>query len=438
MRIELYIYTPDGEGGVDIEVKDYDTLTSPVFAPEVDITGNSMPVNELTVDVVTTDDLSAARQGAFYDDLNQLWFRGDVTFAGRIDENHFRVRLSSMIYYLEYIDMEEIVYQNANAGTVIASCFSGVQGYYTIDSAIAAMTVTGYCPAQTARERLTWVCFVLGAVVISAFREDVHIQPISAAEKLIPLEQTFWRPKVDFDDWVTGVSVTAFTFAQAQTDEELQSNTSYMFPLPWVATTQTYSFTNPDAPEYAPENIVALDELYLVDRVNALTLLTRISEYWFNRQSVEMDCVNNRQFMPGDKVTCYIDGENLVTGYVRSADFSFGMQARSRLHITLPVERESAALIVIYRCDGKKIQQERYVLPVGYEFSTDIPYLDITKDGKRTIYRPLNETLTVTVQSGGQTVYVDCAVALELEDGILTVISVDSVTDDGQGTVIIG
>lgn len=438
MYIELQLVYKQG-GQAVIETREYHTLEGLDFAPEMDVTGDSLPVNEVNVQIITDDDLSDAQWGILYDDMDQLWFKGDVTFAQRTDPKRYSVRLSDLTYYLDYVTLPAIMYQATSAQTAISACFADVSGDWSIDPAISALTVTGFCPEQTARERLTWLCFVLGAVVVTAFRSGLHIQPVSMQEKLIPLERTYMRPEMQYGDWVTGIRVTAYSFTEAQSvDEWKNDDSSYRFPMPWVARETVYSLSNPDAPSTAPENVVEINELYLINPTNAMTLLTQLSQYWFNRVDVRLSCVNNRDFLPGDRVMAYTDPENMVTGYIRSAAFAFGKQAKADLVITLPVERETGVLTVVYRYNSAVLQRTRYRLPVGYVFTLGNVYPDITKGGVRTIYRPLTAQTSVTIQSGSHTVYVDCDKALILADGVLTIISVDSVDDDGAGTVIIG
>lgn len=441
MYIELQLVYKQG-GQAVIETREYRTLDTLDYAPEVDVTGDSLPVNEVNAQIITEDDLSAAQWGALYDDMDQLWFKGDVTFAKRTDPKRFGVRLSSLTYYMDYVTMDAIMYQAASAQTALSACFAGVSGDWSIDPTIAAMTVTGYCPEQTARERLTWLCFALGAVVVTAFRTGLRVQPVSAEEKLIPLEHTYMLPKppeLQYGDWVTGIKVTAYTFTEAASAEEWKNDdSSYRFPMPWVARERVYSLTNPDAPSYAPENVKEINELYLINNDNAMTLLTALSQYWFNRVDVLLDCLNNREFFPGDRVMAYTDRENMVTGYVKSAQFAYGKQAKSSIVIGAPSERETGVLKMVYRYNNAVLLKESYRLPVGYTITLDNIYPDITRKKVRTVYRPLNDQTSVTVQTGTQTVYVDCDKALIFSKGVLTIISVDSVDDDGAGTVTIG
>ena len=121
-----------------------------------------------------------------------------------------------------------------------------------------------------------------------------------------------------------------------------------------------------------------------------------------------------------------------VGGAIRTA---LGVQARARLHLMAAENRPAAELVVTYVCNNAVLGQQRYTLPVGYSYSIDNPYLDITRDGHRYIYRPTTAQITGTMASGGRTVTVDYAVALDLYKGVLHVISVDGieeVTESGE------
>ena len=52
----LTYYWAEEEGGeIVIKEKNYDELKNPSFAPEVDLYALSIPVNQFSVDIVTTD-----------------------------------------------------------------------------------------------------------------------------------------------------------------------------------------------------------------------------------------------------------------------------------------------------------------------------------------------------------------------------------------------
>ncbi|MBO7670972.1 MAG: hypothetical protein J6S60_10330 [Oscillospiraceae bacterium] len=436
MILTVYTIVNSG-GGATIEIEDYTRLKNLDFAPEADITGNSIPINQFSVDILTTDDIEDASYCELKDERNKLWAAYAVKKAVRVDPSTVRLLAQSRLYMLDYVEMDEVVYQGATAATVIEACMSTISSYYTLHSSLEDIPITGYCPAQTARERLTWVCFVIGAYVQDYFADGIKIRPIDASGTLIPLERTFFMPNIKFGDWVTGLKLTAYTFTQAASEEEWRNaGNSYMFPIPWVAEEQVFTLTNPEAPASAQENVIEIDGVYLVNTANASAILSRLSQYWFNREEVTLDCVNNHSYKPGDKLIGYVDRENMVTGYATSTAFRFGKQARSTIKLIGCETKPGALLTVNYLCDNTRIGRATYTLPVGYAFEIENPYLDQSRNGHRYIYRPLTESATGTMAAGGNTVNVDYEIALDSKNGKLYVYSVDDVeTRNATGVI---
>lgn len=422
------------EGGdIDCQIKK-DTLN---LSPQTDLTGNSAPVNEYTCDVIVTQEtpfLTASCR--LYDDDNQLWAQWPVRKAQQITEDVVRVTASSWLYRLETVPMEPVVYENVNASEAVAECFEGNSGDYTLYYSLRNRKINGFAPAQSARERLTWLMFVLGAFAQDFYRENVYIKPVDSTETLVPFEQTFMRPVVDTDKWVTSLKITAYIFEEG-TEEEWQSDVnSYMFPTPWIATPQTFELANPSAPEDAPENIVEIDGLYLVNPNNVSDIATRLAGYWFNPVTASVDCINNRQYKPGDLVTAYTGLDYLITGYIQQMTFRFGKQARSTMKLIGCVKLPAARLTVRYTYDGDVISSKRYTLPIGITTTITNKFIDKTVGQRRRVYRPQEATTTVTVADGGTVVEVPCDLALDYRNQRLTVYSADAVTlQDNTGVI---
>lgn len=438
----LTYYWAEEEGGeIVIKSKDYDELKNPSFAPEVDLYALSIPVNQFSVDIVTTDSFSVHNAVELYDDMDGLWASFRIKSADQIQPGIVRLVADTWIADLEHATMDAEMYEAEPAGDLIDACieagFPNATGMYEIDSSFSSATVTGYCPEQTARERLTWVLFAIGGMVKQSFADKVQIVPIDDTATLIPYDKTFYRPSISNGEWVTAVKVTAFSFTEASSQAEWEADdSSYRFPLLWVCEEQDFSLTNSDVPDGVPENVVEIGELYLINSGNVNAILNRLAAYYFNRTEVQLDCINNRQFLPGDKVTASMDEQSLITGYITQASFQFGLQARSTLKLIGVEDITGAMLTINYVYSGGRIGQAKYFLPVGYSFSIENPYIDRTHEGRRFIYRPQTENATGTMVSGGNTVTVQYDVALYEYDGTLTVYYVDGVeTSSGVGVI---
>ena len=418
----------------------YATLENPNFAPQTDLTGTSMPVNEYTVDVITTDDIPVeVTTCELYDDRNQLWAAFPIRKVVRISEHCLRLTCTSWTYQLQYHEMAETVYTGETAATIVAAIFAPDANAYQMQSALQSVQIYGYAPAQTARDRLTWLLLVLGAHVKDTFTDRVWIKATDETETLVPLEHTYWRPSLDKVDWVTGIKVTAYTFSQAASQAEWEANdNSYMFPLPWIATEQVFEVSNPDAPEDAPANVKEITGVYFVTPSNASAIIANLAKYWFNPVTASADIINNRDYGVGDLIDIYTGESSMIKGYVKQLSFQFGHQAKSTVSLIGCEEITTDALTVNYICDNKRIGRAKYYLPVGMSFSIENKYLDQTRDGHRRVYRPTTATVTGTMVSGGVTVNVTYEMYLDLFEGVLHVIGVDEITEQSSGGITIG
>lgn len=424
---------PTSEGG------EYHKVSNLNFAPQTDLTGNSLPINQYTVDVMTTDDIPLeAITHTLYDDRDLLWADWPITKVQRIAPNCVRVTASSWLHKLDGRQMEAVMYADEPASDAIGACFGTGSRDYSVNAAIAAKTVTGFAPAQTARERLTWLCFVLGAFVVDTFRGDARITGIDSSTTLIPLERTYWRPTVDADKWVTGLKITSYSFREGTQEEWETDDNSYMFPTPWIATPQTVTLANSYAPEDAPPNVVEIDSIYLINPSNVSEIAARLAQYWFNPVTVQADVVNNRLYRPGDLVQVYTGLDTMVSGYIQQESFAFGKQSKSTIKLVGALDIPTAKLTINYRYDGKRIAKHEYMLPVGLTFTIDTVYLDQTKDGHRRIYRPTTDAVTGTMVAGGMAMDVTCDIALDLYEGVLHVLIVDEITEQSSGGENIG
>lgn len=443
MYIEMtYLHENPDTGEIDIESADYQ-ITNLSFSPQVDLTGNSLPVNEYTCDVILPAPIPGTLSSAtLYDDMDQRWCSFPITGANQITNKCLRLTCSSWLKRLDDRQLAEIVYVNESAANAIDACFGAAYANdYTIATAIASKTVSGYAPAQTGRERLTWLCFVLGAYVEDIYREDALITEVDDTATLIPIDKTYGgsqRPTVDNGEWVTGLKITTYTFRQGTQEEWEDDDNSYMFPTPWIATPQTIEMSNPNAPEDARANVVEMDSIYLINPNNVSDITARLAKYWFNQLTVQASVINNRSYKPGDLVQVYTAQDSIALGYIQQAAFSFGKQAMSKLSLIGAEAVEGARLTINYKYNGNLLSRIRYYLPVGVAFSISNPYLDRTENEHRTIYRPMTANAEGTMVDGGLTVNVNYEIALDLFEGILHIISVDEVTEQSSGGKTIG
>lgn len=464
---------------------EYESIANLSFSPETDVAGTKIPVNEFWVDIHTEDTISNGSTVFLKDDLDNIWAKYWIVYAEHITDGIVRICGQSKIALLDRRTLKAVMYNQMPLLSVLKTIFAGLpSGSYTIAEMYSDTVITGFCPKQTARERLLWVCFVIGAYVKTYFSEKIEILPVAGNVEMvtdqvieevvdetevsvdpsgevvetvvelpvedevsstIPLEKTFWKPVVSYDDYVTKVIVTAYSFTEwtaPQGSQQQNPDDEYVVAgnKKYVVTSQTVSLTNPNVPVTAPPNEIEIDELYLINDNNASDILSHLAKYYFNRLQVDLDAINNAEYAPGDKLTVYVDEDNLASGYVVSCHFSFGLQARSKIKLVAASEAESKNLVIIYKDNSLVLDKKKYTFPVGYQYSIENPYIDISMNKHVYVYRPNNKYATGTIANGDNTNTQQCSVALDLdqETNILHIISVDEVNVQTNNNISIG
>ena len=418
-----------------IDQTTYSELRDLSFAPETDVTGNALPINEFQVKIVTTDTIAYGQYAELYNDVDTRFAKYWIVYAER-EGDAVQIVGRSDIALLDGVTLPAVMYSNAAIGDVLDGVMVRQAGGgmvatidYSLASALSGVTITGYCPEQSARERLQWICFVAGAYVRTFFNGTVRIQPLDTTETLIPIERTYMRPTVKYSDYVTAVRVTAFSFAAGTpqaTDEWVQVGSTY-----YIVTRQEYTLTNDAVPASAADNVISFDNVYLINSSNASQMLSYLALLYFKRAEVTLDCINNGEYKPGDRLVVYGDRDRLFVGYAKSMAFSFGKQSKSTITLMAVDTVAGAALRVTYKWGSRTLGKAKYFFPVGYTYSIENLYLDQTFGGHRYIFRPTTAAVTGTMVAGGNTATVQYEVALDLEiaTGVLEIINVDDLSE---------
>ena len=426
-------------------IETYTEIKNLSFVPSTDLVGASVPINEFEVDIHTTDTIEIGAYVELYDDNDRLWASYWAIYAEHIDIHTLRLRCQSNIAILDRVKLPAIYYESMPVDDVLFDTIlwkfgasdSHVPMTYSLDSSFNSVDITGFCPEQTARERLTWVCFVIGAYVKTYFNNEIEILPIDNTETLIPISKTYWKPINLYNDWVTAIVAKAYSFTLGEpsvTDEYVKDYWDDYY----IVTETTITLENPDAPSAAPDNVVMIDDVYLINNDNVSALLSRLAQWYFKRMEVNLEVINNGDYIPAEKVVVYLDDAHMVTGYINSAEFSFGKQSKSKLHMTAVDNKEGGNLTIFYLYESTQIEFRTYLFPVGYSYTITNPYLDKYLDMHRYVFRPLNENATGTIVSGDNTNTQSYDIALDLYESVLHIISVDQVTEDESSEIVIG
>lgn len=415
----------------------YREITNLSFSPEVDITGQSLPINDFFVDIYTEEDIAIGQWASLYDDMDNLWAKYWIIFADRIKAELVTVHAQSYLAKYdrqtvkqEWFDttLEDVLFSNEHLhlSTNIVDMHSD---FYNV-------RVTGYCPEQTVKERIQWLCIAVGAYVKTFFTDKIEIVPIDNSITKIPIEKTFWRPSITSTDYVSDINVTSFSFHW--TDVQPQDYEEYIYfgnegEEPFLRITRTEINTHRQVPANVPTDEINLNDVYLINSRNVNAISNRLASIYFMSQEVDADVINNAEYIPADKVKVSLDppdGDTVRTaeGYIDSCDFSFGLMARSRIHLAVQGFNATTKLIINYLKGSVKLGKKQFQFPEGTIQTIPNPYLSQTSGKKRYVYYPINPNTVVTIHSGTNVSNQQCDYAL-IFNGENKVLRIYSVTD---------
>lgn len=421
-----------------INENEYRKISNLKFDPETDIIGSSLPVNEFSADIYTDDDIPVGVNAYLEDDDGNLWAKYWIIRSERRNGRIVSLVAQSIILLLDRFTMPAKMYTNVGITTAISEVFATISAVYptvnlyTIDSDLLSVTYTGYAPEQTARERLLWLVFVAGAYVKTYFTATVDIKAVNDLLDQIPMAKTFWKPSISFSDYVTKVSAKAYTYTYTQeppqaTDTWVEINGAY-----YLQEEQSVVLSNPAVPVTATENVISFDDITLINLSNVDEILTKVSTYFFQRMEVDADVINNGEYIVGRRYLVNTDENNIVAGYVRSASFSFGKQARSRLKLIQTETIDGVTLTIEYMYGRTKIGSRSYFMPKNYNYSIENPYVDYSMDAHRYIFYPINDNAEGTILEEDMTDTEEYEVAIDFDGEICAIYDADDLDLNGE------
>lgn len=421
----------------------FTSLTDLKFEPETDVTGDSVPVNELWVGIRANIYVSIGSRIYLYDDSDNLWAKYWVVGADKSDKYTVRVHGESAMSRLDRSDLPATMYDGASLADVLQEVLNpNIGSDYTVDQALQSKTISGYCPKQSARVRLQWVCMAIGAYVADYFSDKVAIKEVNdASTVIIPKEDTYWRPKINYGDYVSKVRVTYYTYTKgtpSRTDtyvtigDKEQGETEVYY----IQEERHVTLVNPIIPP-GVNNVVEIDGVTLINSDNVDDVAAFYAKYVFKRTSLSLDAIDNAgAYKAGMRVYAFSDEDAIVEGYIQRCSYSFGTQAKASIELVAVEARDSAVITIRYMWGTKKIGANQYRLPVGYSYEIENKFMKKKRAGHTYVFRPASATTSGTVVAGGSTIDVQVTVALDYFRGKLRLYYVDSATEVDDSLVI--
>lgn len=435
---------------VTINSKKYTQIDNLSFIPQIDLSWDSLPVNQFVVDIITDDDIEVTQYANLYDDRGKLWAHYWITYAERINAYTVKIKAESILSRLDKKTMKA-VYYNESVVTVLNSIFRGFGGSngYTIDDEMSVKHIIGFLPEQSAKDRLQQVCFAIGGYVKTWYNSKPRIEKLDDTIVPVSINKTYWKPSITQKDYVTTINLTYYEFAYAAEKPNPDifewvedGNGNYYV----ISEKRTITYKNPNIPEGLPEYEITIDDIMVINKYNMDEVLTNLVKMYFNRVEVDANIINNRDYAPNNKIILQTDDERTVSGYIESCNFAFGLQSMSRIHLAGVEDVETAKLIIYYKYKNDIIGRDTYMLPIGFEYKIDNPWMDQSTDKHRFVYRPKATYATGTIIKGTNENAQEYDVALHYNysNNILTAYYATDVesreydTEKGTEVVVIG
>ena len=412
----------------------YSNIKSVSFVPEYDPTLATLPVCEFEVNVVTStapEDF-AGKKIDLHEDLgytnatNTLlagWY--EVAETEYSEPGVVRIRAQSLLAWLdkrtlagEYfngLDFETFVKRLFTDTPIMnnqpvwnAGSFDPDTGEWededppvTFRSAHNADRVYGWCPEQTARERLQMVCqsqmmrvvqygvHTAAGLYITNSPDGTNIN--DPGTHLIELHNTFFKPVVKRTSEITGCSIIKYSnFRTTERTGEYwdsvvtqegweDSQTGISQPeerLYFLKTARNYSSGADDT----GSTVEIKDNMLMYWE----TKYEGIPATYFRRYEVEADVLQikysggGEYVWPGDRVWFYIDEQTICKGVIKSAAFTFGKLARAKLVIStdlVPVATGTLEAVYQYYGGGSfhAFMRKTYRLPPYVTVNIPVP-----------------------------------------------------------------
>jgi len=439
----------------------YSNIKSVSFTPEYDPTLATLPVCEFEVNVVTStapEDF-AGKKIDLHEDLgytnatNTLlagWY--EVAEAEYSEPGVVRIRAQSLLAWLDKRTLGPEYFSAVDFTTFLRRLFTDAplldnQPQWMVDedpppivqaNGLNVGTVTGYCPEQTARQRLQQLCQakMLGVKQWGLESADglyIFMSPdrtynvFGIVEKAISLDNTFKAQIVKRTERHTGCTITRYI--NFRTTERTGENwDSVVQQEGWVDSETGLSqdeiryYFLKDYHEYndGTGDVIGAVEISGNMLMNG-DYSTGIPATYFRSYEVETDVLQikpdasaDEYIWPGYRVWFYLDANTVRKGVVKSCAFTFGRLARARLVIATDMQPVDVSYIdARCRANGETLHERLIAAPEYERVYVYFPQVLTVWDGDKTVTYVRNNSasgLQSTISSAsGQTKTLDVA-----------------------------
>lgn len=295
------------------------------------------------------------------------------------NDNKMEFRGIDLIGLLDKTTFDGGMYTNVTVRNLILQIFQSAgidSSYFSIDSEIENILLTGYIPVCTHREALQQILFTIGAIANCARNDIIELYRIKESDEPneISKNNVFKGTReIEQGEIVTGILLQAHNYSQGTEQKkifegQLQTGThkiSFSSPVfnitcnggiiqssnanyaivnvttagnvivngyEYIDNTQDILIPNNDLAGNESSNVLKIDSVYLINSSNAQSIGEKIINYYNKRFTTKFKFILDDE-KAGDNVTIEENYGNILNGYITELDIDLtgGYVANSKI-----------------------------------------------------------------------------------------------------------
>lgn len=256
-----------------------------------------------------------------------------VKQINNLGNNLYEIQGYSLVYRLDTPKVPAKYYNGVSLAVALKDVEKNANGSfgvtYNVDTALSGKTITGYCPEQTARERLQQLCWAVGGYVSCACSALINILTIpSTAQGTVPKSEIYAFPAVANEDEVARVNLTVHTYTAGTSGDDIVVDAD---GNKYVHTTSTLTMAN-TALTGVSNREISVDNATLVNSSNAQATLLRMASVYFN-SGTWYGTTTPQGYIPGQMVQAEDRDGQKRQGYISALTYSFGKGAATTMEL---------------------------------------------------------------------------------------------------------
>ena len=269
-----------------------------------------------------------------------------VKQINNLGNNLYEIQGYSLVYRLDTPKVPAKYYNGVSLSVALKDVEKNANGSfgvtYNVDTALSGKTITGYCPEQTARERLQQFCWAVGGYVSCACSALINILAIpSTVQGTVPKSKIYAFPAVANEDEVARVNLTVHTYTAGTNGDDIVIDAD---GNKYVHTTSTLTMAN-TALTGVSNREVSVDNATLVNSSNAQATLLRMASVYFN-SGTWYGTTTPQGYIPGQMVQAE-DRDGIRQGYISALTYSFGKGAATTMELKQSVSIQGLSAPVL-------------------------------------------------------------------------------------------